>query len=291
MSNVVMTALELRYDGCGGTVHAIPGIDFVEPYKIGYKFHLFGNQTPLAEFTDTLIPGHIINSTTGERLHSHHRDWVEGADFCVAYIFDSRPSPKQVTQFNTRFPAQQFTAAEFNAAVAANVAAQTAALQTAYTNAQTQITQLQTQVSQLQQGNVNLQQLEADGTILMPKRRTGAYTIKDFTVLNAIYRTGNPPHFNKRDLDFIDVQMLSVQQAVRKMYQIGVAKQNDLNTSAIYRRRSNRLEEYSATMQDDMVEYLFECVRIMNYCVDEIRFKQFFNLNNPTLLRIIEPKP
>jgi hypothetical protein len=181
--------------------------------------------------------------------------------------------------------------ADFNAAVAANVAAQTAALQVAYTNAQTQITQLQAQVSQLQQGNVNLQQLEQQGTILLPKRRTGTYTIKDFTVLNAIYRTGNPTVFNKRDLDFIDVQMLSVQQAVRKMYQVGVAKQNDLNTSAIFRRRSNRLEEYSATMEDDMVEYLFECVRIMNYCVDEIRFRQSFNLNTPTLLRIIEPKP
>jgi hypothetical protein len=236
---------------------------------------------------------------------------------------------------------------EFNAAVQANVAAQTAALQTAYTNAQAQITSLhnhlaaaqaqiaplqaqvitlqnqlaaatgttttvhnqlaaaqaalaaaeaqvaslQAQISQLQQGNVNLQQLEQQGTILMPKRRMGAYTIKNFTVLNAIYRTGNPPVFNKRDLDFIDVQMLSVQQAVRKMYQIGVAKQNDLNTSAIFRRRSNRLEEYSSKIEDDFVEYLFECVRIMNYCVDEIRFKQSFNLNTPTLLRIIEPKP
>lgn len=177
------------------------------------------------------------------------------------------------------------TAAEFNAAVQANVAAQLGAA-TAPLNAQ--ITALNAQIAALQAGNPQLIAMENAGTILVPKRRTGAHNLNDFTVLNAVYRTGNN-FFNKRDLDFVNVQMQGVQQAVRKFNHVATAKLNDLNTTAIYRRRANRLEEYSAKIDADFVEFLTESVRIMNFCVDEIRFRQYFNLNAPTLVRTIEP--
>jgi hypothetical protein len=137
----------------------------------------------------------------------------------------------------------------------------------------------------------NLQPLINAGLILQPQRRVGNYTIKDFTVLNAIYRAGSPTNFIKKDLDFINVQLLSIRQAVQKMYQVAVAKENDLNATAIFRTRQDKRKEYAANIDDSFTEFLLESVRVMNYAVDEVRFNQKFNLPSPTLVRDLDVLP
>jgi hypothetical protein len=185
---------------------------------------------------------------------------------------------------------ETFTAAEFNAAVQANVNAVVANQVNSAVAAAT--ASLNAQILALQQaGNGNLQPLINAGLILQPQRRVGQYTIKDFTVLNAIYRAGAPTYFIKKDLDFINVQLLSIRQAVQKMYQVAVAKDNDLNTTAIYRTRADKRKEYSAKIDDDFKEFLLESVRVMNYAVDEVRFNQKFNLPSPTLVRDLDILP
>jgi hypothetical protein len=222
------------------------------------------------------------------------------------------PLQNQVASLQTQLAAAQAALATAQAQVAplqANVTAlqaqlasaqgnttalqtQLASAQSALVSAQTQVAALQAQVAALQAaGGGNLQPLINAGLILQPQRRAGQYTIKDFTVLNAIYRAGAPTYFIKKDLDFINVQLLSIRQAVQKMYQVAVAKDNDLNTTAIYRTRANKRKEYSAKIDDDFKEFLLESVRVMNYAIDEVRFNQKFNLPSPTLVRDLDVLP
>jgi hypothetical protein len=183
-----------------------------------------------------------------------------------------------------------FTQADFNAAVTANVNAVVANQVNTAVAAAT--APLNAQILALQQASAgNLQPLINAGLILQPERRVGNYTIKDFTVLNAIYRAGAPTYFIKKDLDFINVQLLSIRQAVQKMYQVAVAKDNDLNMTAIYRTRQDKRKEYSAKVDTSFVDFLYESVRVMNYAVDEVRFNQKFNLLSPTLVRDLDILP
>ena len=184
------------------------------------------------------------------------------------------------------FPKSGFTVADFNAAVAANVAA---SLNAQVVPLQNQITALQAQLSAA--GSGNLQPLIDAGLILQPQRRTGAYTIRDFTVLNAIYQAGAPTLFVKRDLDFINIQLLSIRQAVQKMDEVALARAQDPNLTAIYRTRADKRKEYSARINADFVEYLQETTRIMRYAVDEVRYNQKFNLLSPTLVRDLDILP
>jgi hypothetical protein len=178
------------------------------------------------------------------------------------------------------------SAADFNAAVAANVAA---SLNAHVVPLQNQITALQAQLAAA--GSGNLQPLIDAGLILQPQRRVGTYTIRDFTVLNAIYQAGAPTFFVKRDLDFINIQLLSIRQAVQKMDEVALARAQDPNLTAIYRTRADKRKEYSARINADFVEYLQETTRIMRYAVDEVRYNQKFNLLSPTLVRDLDILP
>jgi hypothetical protein len=126
---------------------------------------------------------------------------------------------------------------------------------------------------------------------IVPQRRVGTYTIRDFTVLNAIYQAGAPKYFIKKDLDFINIQLLSIRQAVQKMEEVALARAQDPNITAIYRTRADKRKEYSARIDAGFVEYLQETTRIMRYAVDEVRYNQKFNLLSPTLVRDLELLP
>lgn len=171
-------------------------------------------------------------------------------------------------------------AADFNAAVAANVAAVTAPLNTQIANLNAQITALQSQ------GAVNLVALEQAGDILQPKRRSGTQTLKDYNVFHAVFKQSGL--YQKRDLDFINIQMLSVRQAVQKMRDVSSLINPSNTVSVIHRSKLQRKSEFTAKMDNSFKEYLSECARIMEYAVDEIRNKQTFTINNPTFLREIE---
>lgn len=183
---------------------------------------------------------------------------------------------------STHYP--PFSVADFNAAVQANVNAVLGTYQNQINNLNAQIQQMQ------QNGNVNLLALEQSGEIFRPKRRAGDFTLKDFTVLHAVYQVGTPLTFLKQDLDFIAVQMLSLQQAMQKMRWVALAMDNNLPVSVIHRPRSNRLKEYTAKAGPDFKDFLMESSRVMEYAVNEIRNLQRFNVPSPFLLREIEPK-
>lgn len=129
-----------------------------------------------------------------------------------------------------------------------------------------------------------LQALESTGVILRPRRRAGTLNLRQFNVFNTIYRNGG--HYEKRDLDFIDVQLRSVAQAAQKCRTLILA--GDPHTTAIYRTRANKTDEYGAHSTTEFRDYVSEIARIMDYAVAECRDRQKFILSNDFFIRSIE---
>jgi hypothetical protein len=111
----------------------------------------------------------------------------------------------------------------------------------------------------------------------MPAARTGAYTIKDFTLLNSIERLPNG-NFKRRDLDFINMQLLSLGQAAVKMRELAASA--DPNLSLQFRARADKMTEYNSRKGGNFGDYLNESARIIEFAVNEIRNNQRFDLTN-----------
>lgn len=154
---------------------------------------------------------------------------------------------------------------------------------------QNQITPLQTQLANALaalSAAVPLEALEASGEILKPKRRTGEWTIKDFNVLNTIYREAGL--YKSRDVDFINIQLLSLRQGARKMREIADAYANDPNMTTVFRKNWLRTDEWRASVNADFREYLLETSRMLDYVINEVRNNQKFNLLNPQFVRVVQ---
>ncbi len=118
----------------------------------------------------------------------------------------------------------------------------------------------------------------------IPKVRMGAYTIKDFTLLNSIERLANG-NYKRRDLDFINTQLLSIGQAAVKMRELATSA--DPNLSLQFRPRSDKMTEYNSRKGTNFSDYLNESARIIEFAVNEIRNNQRFDLTNIHVSRTI----
>lgn len=147
----------------------------------------------------------------------------------------------------------------------------------------TQIQGLNADIFQLNQTIATLQQT---ATIIgfVAAHRTGIYTIKDFTLLNSIERLPNG-NFKRRDLDFINTQLLSLGQAAVKMRQLAASA--DPNLSLQFRARADKMTEYNSRKGGNFGDYLNESARIIEFAVNEIRNNQRFDLTNIQFSKII----
>lgn len=104
-----------------------------------------------------------------------------------------------------------------------------------------------------------------------------AVGIKDFTLLNSIERLPNG-NFKRRDLDFINTQLLSLGQAAVKMRELAASA--DPNLSLQFRARTDKMTEYNSRKGGNFGDYLNESARIIEFAVNEIRNNQRFDLTN-----------
>jgi hypothetical protein len=118
----------------------------------------------------------------------------------------------------------------------------------------------------------------------VPALRTGQYTIKDFSVLDGIQRTiiGT---YSKFDIDFVNVQLLSMKQGALKMRRIAAVANSEFGFK--FRTKIAKDMEYTAKKANGFNEYLLESARIIEFAVDEVRNNQRFDLDNTQFLRTI----
>jgi hypothetical protein len=118
----------------------------------------------------------------------------------------------------------------------------------------------------------------------VPQYRTGQYLIRDFTKLNGIEQSIGGT-YRTWDIDFIQVQTLSMAQAAQKCRDI--AASSDPNLTLQYRLRSLPHEEWTARRDPTLNAALGEIARVIDFSVAEIQNKQKFSLANPHLLRVL----
>jgi hypothetical protein len=178
------------------------------------------------------------------------------------------------------------TQAEVDAAVAAAIAPFNASLQTIQlTNYQLgQEVQTRTAERDVLQLRVTELGTGAPTVGFVPALRTGAYTIKDFSVLDGIQRTSIGT-YAKFDIDFVNVQLLSMKQGAIKMRRIAAIANTEFGFK--FRTKIAKDMEYTAKKDNAFNQYLLESARIIEYAVDEVRNNQRFDLANTQFLRTI----
>jgi hypothetical protein len=146
------------------------------------------------------------------------------------------------------------------------------------------------QIASLEATRLTLQErvteLEATATVVgfVPALRTGQYTIKDFSVFNGIQRTPSG-NFYKYDIDFINVQLLSMKQGALKMRRIAAVADSAFGMQ--FRTQWARDTEFNAKKAAGFNDCLLESARIIEFAVNEIRNNQRFDLANVEYNRTI----
>lgn len=114
----------------------------------------------------------------------------------------------------------------------------------------------------------------------IPLRGSGEYTVKSFPKLNMVALESGK--FRVSDLDFINVQALSMAQAAAKARRI--AALSDLSGTLIYQRAGI---EYAAQPAGRFTEAMTEIARVIEFAVEEVRNQQRFDLSNAELVRYL----
>jgi hypothetical protein len=120
----------------------------------------------------------------------------------------------------------------------------------------------------------------------IPQHRNAQYLIRDFTKLNGIQKSAGG-NYRVWDIDFIQVQTLSMAQAANKCRELVQAANADPTFSLQYRTRALSNEEWTAQRDVTFNQAMSEIARVIDFAVDEVQQKQKFNLVNPQLLKVV----
>jgi hypothetical protein len=114
----------------------------------------------------------------------------------------------------------------------------------------------------------------------VPLRGPGTYTVKSFPKMNMIAIESGK--FRVTDLDFINVQALSMAQAARKARRI--AELSDLSGTLIIQRTG---VESAARPSGRFRDAMTEIARVIDFAVEEVRNQQKFDISNVELVRYL----
>jgi hypothetical protein len=123
-------------------------------------------------------------------------------------------------------------------------------------------------------------QVSASSSGYLPLRGPGEYTVKSFPKMNMIAIESGK--FRVTDLDFINVQALSMAQAARKARRI--AELSDLSGTLIIQRAG---VESAARPSGRFRDAMTEIARVIEFAVEEVRNQQKFDISNVELVRYL----
>lgn len=113
----------------------------------------------------------------------------------------------------------------------------------------------------------------------IPLRGNGAHTVKSFPKMNIILlEQGN---YKVADLDFINVQALSMAQAARKARQVA-----SLVPQGRLILQSGGIEQ-AARPAGRFEQAMLEIARVIEFCTEEVRNQQKFDVDNVELIRYL----
>jgi hypothetical protein len=261
----------------------------IELWRVGNIFHVRYVQSLAAgeTFDDNYVLGLMVNQAVGGQFYEEVA--IPGAVYnpaAPAMVVDfthqfTVPAPfvpvdargvqvhVQVSREGSGFDATGAYGATFqvwdttdalnNQLAAANFTIQS--LQQQLANANATIVQLQNQISNSVMGYVAL-------------HRAGNYTIKNFKKLNVLsFASGK---YQQRDLDFVNIQTLSLLQAAAKCRAIALLP----SPSVVFQQQGAKHEMYATPVQPDFQNWANEVARVIEFCADEVRNLQKFSLSN-----------